>query len=102
MRGSSDVAGIGGGLGTLCNCPMTSAQMANHDSAVHSPRLLSDGATLVPFVFVRCRTALSWRTAGVARDSPAADDGEPVRPRREEARIGVGLPPDGDELPIRS
>jgi len=29
-----------------------SAQMASHDSAVHSPRLLSCGATLVPFVFV--------------------------------------------------
>jgi len=29
-----------------------SAQMANHDSAVHSQRLLSYGATLVPFVFV--------------------------------------------------
>jgi hypothetical protein len=52
MRGSYDTVGIGGGLGTLSHCPLASAQMANHHSAVHSPRLLSYGATLVPFVFV--------------------------------------------------
>ena len=93
MRGSSDTAGIGGGLGTLSQLPAgmretadhtrlcrlsrwrpaiaisagetappryaagwsdtnPSAQMANHDSAAHSPRLLAYGATLVTFVFV--------------------------------------------------
>jgi hypothetical protein len=51
MRGSYHTAGTGGGLGTLSNCPLASAQMANQYSAVHSPRLLSYGATPVPFVF---------------------------------------------------
>jgi hypothetical protein len=52
MRGSYDTAGIGGGLGALSHCPLVSAQMANHDLAAHLLRLLSYGATLVPFVFV--------------------------------------------------
>jgi hypothetical protein len=52
MRDPSDTVGIGGGLGTLSHCALASAQMANHDLAVHSLRLLSYGATLVPFVFV--------------------------------------------------